>query len=159
MIINLAAILVTAIIYLIHKKMGISYKKQVIIVIGIMILGVILFKLIVFINHKLVKKYTIEEITNVSFDDIVYVKENYAEISSIEFKNNYKNVMLRKEKYIDEKIDEKIDELLNRNVSFSAIAIREYKCYNKNKKLLFTMFIQSTKYYEINGKEYYVCYK
>ncbi len=155
MIINLAAILVTAIIYLIHKKMGISYKKQVIIVIGIMILGVILFKLIVFINHKLVKKYTIEEITNVSFDDIVYVKENYAEISSIEFKNNYKNVMLRKEKYIDEKIDE----LLNRNVSFSAIAIREYKCYNKNKKLLFTMVIQSTKYYEINGKEYYVCYK
>ena len=64
MIINLAAILVTAIIYLIHKKMGISYKKQVIIVIGIMIFGVILFKLIVFINHKLVKKYTIEEITN-----------------------------------------------------------------------------------------------
>ena len=78
MIINLAAILVTAFIYLIHKKMGISYKKQVIIVLGIMILGVILFKLIVFINHKLVKKYTIEEITNVSFDDIVYVKENYA---------------------------------------------------------------------------------
>ena len=101
------------------------------------------------------KKYTIEEITNVSFDDIVYVKENYAEISSIEFKNNYKNVMLRKEKYIDEKIDE----LLNRNVSLSSIAIREYKSYNKNKKLLFTMVIQSTKYYEINGKEYYVCYK
>ena len=150
-----AIIIISTIMYLIHKKKNISYKKLVVIFLGAVILTFVLWKATVYLNHMIVKKYTIEEITNINFDDIAYV--NYHsdnEINVTDFKNEYRNKVLIKEKYIDEKIEK----IFIINQVYQSTADLSYMCYDKEGNLLFTM-VHNNERYKINNEIYYESYQ
>ena len=132
-------------------------KKIKLLIIFTIILGLIMMMLIVLHSHIISKTFnkgkSLEEITNVKFEDISYISTvPYDNDLTSEFKENFKNIKLKEHKDIEDVIFEKIYKKYD--VSYS-VAYIKYKCYDKNNNLLYT--IDTGYCIEINGvsKKYY----
>lgn len=136
MISILVLIVIISLIYLLYKKKIMS-RKKIIISIVVVISIILLYKVIILINHNMVKTYTIEEIANINFDDIAYVYISYDKKENVldEFKNKFKNMLFRKDKYIDEKIEENF---FPSNFS-GAPMYYSYICYDEKNNVLCTI--------------------
>ena len=142
------ALLITTIALLV--VMFIKNKKFFYILVTILVSIFIIYTITIFINHKTIKKYTIEEITGIGFNDIAYVECDYINNDLNAFKNKYKNALFKKELYLDEKIKNWINPPL-----LSGRKRIEYVCYDKNNNILYTLINQTNSYHIIIGEEKY----
>lgn len=123
--------------------------KALIIILSLVISITILSGIGTYIYNRNIKFYTIEEITNVKFDDIKKVTlgdeddRSSKEISIQQFKNEYKNRRYREKKYVNEIIEDKIDNFLNTSMGIvsGGAVVQCYKCYDENNNLIFSLDI------------------
>lgn len=129
-------IVIIGLIYLLYKK-KIIRRKKIIISIAVVVAIISLYKVIILVNHNMVKNYTIEEILNIDFDDIAYVYISYNKKENVidEFKNKFKNMLFRKDRYIDEIIEDKFfpSDFIGAPMYYS------YICYDENNNVLCTI--------------------
>lgn len=123
-------------------------KNKVIIISIVIIMITIAIGLYIGINSYK-RSYTIEELTNIKFEDIKKVK--YQEASDIDiekFKKEFKNA-----KYIETNDNKKYEsKYKDTQESFE---INHYSCYDKEDKLLFTIsytVYEGNKLYQIYNK-------
>ena len=86
----------------------------------------------IFINHKTTKLYTLEEIANIKLSEIDHLDTNNKYKNNLEdFKEEYKNIFFRKDKYIDEIISEKIFGTI-----LTSVVPSKYTCYDEENNII-----------------------
>lgn len=143
---------VLIIIFIVLLIIFVKNKKALFIILGSICAALFVCWCVVVINHKVVKKYTLEEITGVNFSEIQEVvldsdekKSNYKE----EFLKEFKELEVRDKRYIDEIIREDIF----KESPDGTFSERKFTCLNKDGKVLYRLDVKPG---GVIGKKYII---
>ena len=143
---------VLIIIFIVLLIIFVKNKKALFIILGSICAALFVCWCVVVINHKVVKKYTLEEITGVNFSEIQEViletkkkKSNYKE----EFLKEFEEIEFRDKRYIDEIIREDIF----KESPDGTFSERKFTCLNKDGKVLYRLDVKPG---GVIGKKYII---
>lgn len=145
----LRVLIIIAIVLLI---IFVKNKKALFIILGSICAALFVCWCVVVINHKLVKKYTLEEITGVNFSEIQEVvldsdenKINYKE----DFFKEFKDTEFRDKRYIDEIIREDVF----KESSNGTFSVRKFTCLDNEGNVLYKLDVEPG---GVLGKKYII---